>query len=59
IMHWARQIEQEIDRVLQQISGVQQLKGIEGVEEMQEIEKEGELGERPMELQKNLIMSVT
>ncbi|KAG7319330.1 hypothetical protein KOW79_017804 [Hemibagrus wyckioides] len=28
IMHWARQIEQEIDRVLQQISGVQQLKGL-------------------------------
>ncbi|XP_058229628.1 voltage-dependent calcium channel subunit alpha-2/delta-2b isoform X2 [Hemibagrus wyckioides] len=27
-MHWARQIEQEIDRVLQQISGVQQLKGL-------------------------------
>ncbi|KAK1800051.1 hypothetical protein P4O66_006559, partial [Electrophorus voltai] len=28
IMHWARRIEQEIDRVLQHISGAQQLKGI-------------------------------
>ncbi|RXN13017.1 voltage-dependent calcium channel subunit alpha-2 delta-2-like protein [Labeo rohita] len=27
IMHWARRIEQEIDRVLQHISGAQQLKG--------------------------------
>uniref|UniRef100_A0A672NCA7 Calcium voltage-gated channel auxiliary subunit alpha2delta 2 n=1 Tax=Sinocyclocheilus grahami TaxID=75366 RepID=A0A672NCA7_SINGR len=27
-MHWARRIEQEIDRVLQHISGAQQLKGI-------------------------------
>uniref|UniRef100_A0A3Q2XMX0 Calcium voltage-gated channel auxiliary subunit alpha2delta 2 n=1 Tax=Hippocampus comes TaxID=109280 RepID=A0A3Q2XMX0_HIPCM len=28
IMHWARRIEQEIDRVFQHISGAQQLKGI-------------------------------
>ncbi|XP_007234505.3 voltage-dependent calcium channel subunit alpha-2/delta-2 isoform X1 [Astyanax mexicanus] len=28
IMHWARRIEQEIDRVLQHISGAQQLKAI-------------------------------
>ncbi len=28
IMHWARRIEQEIDRVLQHISGAQQLKGV-------------------------------
>ncbi|XP_011473002.1 voltage-dependent calcium channel subunit alpha-2/delta-2 [Oryzias latipes] len=28
IMHWARRIEQEIDRVFQHITGVQQLKGI-------------------------------
>ncbi|XP_067361323.1 voltage-dependent calcium channel subunit alpha-2/delta-2-like isoform X5 [Channa argus] len=28
IMHWARRIEQEIDRVFQQITGAQQLKGI-------------------------------
>ncbi|XP_034170117.2 voltage-dependent calcium channel subunit alpha-2/delta-2b isoform X1 [Pangasianodon hypophthalmus] len=28
IMHWARRIEQEIDRVLQHISGAQQLKGL-------------------------------
>jgi len=27
-MHWARRIEQEIDRVLQHISGAQQLKGV-------------------------------
>uniref|UniRef100_A0A3Q3NN01 Voltage-dependent calcium channel subunit alpha-2/delta-2-like n=1 Tax=Mastacembelus armatus TaxID=205130 RepID=A0A3Q3NN01_9TELE len=27
-MHWARRIEQEIDRVFQQITGAQQLKGI-------------------------------
>ncbi|CAB1354154.1 unnamed protein product, partial [Coregonus sp. 'balchen'] len=27
IMHWARRIEQEIDRVFQHISGAQQLKG--------------------------------
>ncbi|KAK3536794.1 hypothetical protein QTP86_025107 [Hemibagrus guttatus] len=35
IMHWARQIEQEIDRVLQQISGVQQLKGCIRYQHMQ------------------------
>ncbi|KAA0711757.1 Voltage-dependent calcium channel subunit alpha-2/delta-2 [Triplophysa tibetana] len=28
MMHWARRIEQEIDRVLQHVSGAQQLKGI-------------------------------
>lgn len=28
IMHWARRIEQEIDRVFQHISGAQQLKGV-------------------------------
>lgn len=28
IMHWARRIEQEIDRVFQHITGAQQLKGV-------------------------------
>lgn len=28
IMHWARRIEQEIERVFQQITGAQQLKGV-------------------------------
>lgn len=27
-MHWARRIEQEIDRVFQHITGAQQLKGV-------------------------------
>ena len=28
VMHWARRIEQEIDRVFQHITGAQQLKGV-------------------------------
>ncbi|KAF6730897.1 Voltage-dependent calcium channel subunit alpha-2/delta-2 [Oryzias melastigma] len=33
IMHWARRIEQEIDRVFQHITGAQQLKGSELLQE--------------------------
>ncbi|TMS19076.1 Voltage-dependent calcium channel subunit alpha-2/delta-2 [Larimichthys crocea] len=35
IMHWARRIEQEIDRVFQHITGAQQLKGIYNEERRQ------------------------